>query len=298
MLCCFILLGSCSTGIESTKTITLSKEEKKVIGPTPEDEIMLDLQAPQLGDWEKGKRFLITDSKAAFVFEPLSVTSPTLKQGDIIRYEGFKLRTAPGGEARLQLIFSNNGINYEYSTGRDAKSAENLTSLDIPLTVDLELVAKAREKLNGRQVWTRSALWYDEEGEKITGRQFVPVTVKDVMVGDSLFPLHILISDEMGNPAYLYMNLNNTGLESRSFRNIFFLSDPRQKHPGIRDDVWELICLRKVKEGMTKEECKLALGNPTDVNSGHDWNQTIDLWRYENGAFLQFQDGLLVSFRI
>ena len=48
---------------------------------------------------------------------------------------------------------------------------------------------------------------------------------------------------------------------------------------------------------MTKEECKLSLGNPTDVNSGHDWNSTIDFWQYPNGSYLRFQDGLLVSFR-
>ena len=58
-----------------------------------------------------------------------------------------------------------------------------------------------------------------------------------------------------------------------------------------------LLVLRDDGLGMTKEECKLSLGNPTDVNSGHDWNSTIDFWQYPNGSYLRFQDGLLVSFR-
>ena len=49
------------------------------------------------------------------------------------------------------------------------------------------------------------------------------------------------------------------------------------------DAVWEMICAGKVREGMTKEECRLSLGNPDDVDSGHDWNSTLDIWRYENG---------------
>lgn len=291
-------MAACSTGIESTKTITMSKEEKKAVSPSPEDEIMMDLQPPLLSDWEKGKRFLVSDDKASLIFEPTVRSNNTVKKGDIIKYEGFKLRQAPGGEAKMSILFSDGSAQYEYFSGRTAEGAQRLSSLDIPLTIDLDLVAKARTRLNTKKVWTRSPIWYDDQGEKIIGRQFVPVTIVDVIVGDHLFPLHVLISDENGNPAYLYMNFNNSGLESRSFRYVFYLTDPRLKHPGIQDEVWDLICNRRVKEGMTKEECKLSLGNPADVNSGHDWNQTVDLWHYENGAFLEFQDGLLIGFRI
>ena len=93
------------------------------------------------------------------------------------------------------------------------------------------------------------------------------------------------------------MNAGGAGNESRTFQNLFSLADPKIKFPGIQDEVWSLIQLGKVRPGMTKEECKLSLGNPSDVNSGHDWNSTIDLWQYTNGTFLRFQDGVLLDFR-
>ena len=94
------------------------------------------------------------------------------------------------------------------------------------------------------------------------------------------------------------MNPSNRGLESRTFSTLFYLSDPKLRYPSIRRDVWDLIRNESVREGMTKEECKLALGNPDDVATGHDWSQTIDIWNYKNGTFLQFQDGLLTRFRM
>lgn len=112
------------------------------------------------------------------------------------------------------------------------------------------------------------------------------------------FVLSLDITDENSSPAVMYMNIANSGLESRTFPDLFSISDPKLRYPSIRPEVWTLITKGRVATGMTKDECKLALGNPSDVNSGHDWNQTLDLWRYDNGAWLQFQDGLLTSFRI
>ncbi|MDE6400707.1 MAG: hypothetical protein K2L68_07600, partial [Muribaculaceae bacterium] len=65
----------------------------------------------------------------------------------------------------------------------------------------------------------------------------------------------------------------------------------------IEDDVWQLICSSKVRTGMTKDECRLALGNPKEVDSGHDYTQTLDLWHYSDGAVLWFEDGILTRFR-
>ncbi|MDE6409415.1 MAG: hypothetical protein K2K81_04125, partial [Muribaculaceae bacterium] len=178
------------------------------------------------------------------------------------------------------------------------EALENLSSLDIPMLIDLDLVDEYRKKLEGMKVWTRSQLWYDEAGEKKPGHKFIPVTITKVFPGDMLFNLHLKIKEESGAESTLYMNPTNRGLESRTFASLFFMSDPKTRYPSIQPEVWENICNGKVTIGMTKEECKLSLGNPDDVNTGHDWNQTIEIWNYKNGSFLQFQDGLLTRFRI
>ena len=93
------------------------------------------------------------------------------------------------------------------------------------------------------------------------------------------------------------MNIGSSGVESRTFRNLFYLSDPKLKYPDILPSTWEAIQNGRLVKGMTKDECKLSVGNPSDVNSGHDWNSTLDVWQYPNGTYLQFQDGVLVGFR-
>jgi len=39
------------------------------------------------------------------------------------------------------------------------------------------------------------------------------------------------------------------------------------------------------------------LGNPTEVDSGHYYTQTLDLWHYTDGKVLWFEDGTLSKFR-
>ena len=87
------------------------------------------------------------------------------------------------------------------------------------------------------------------------------------------------------------------GVESRTFPSLVSIYDPKLKYPQITAETWKLIQEGKVALGMTKEECKLSLGNPSEADSGHDWNNTIDVWSYPDGTCLHFQDGLLVNFR-
>ncbi|MDE6443494.1 MAG: hypothetical protein K2K64_03600, partial [Muribaculaceae bacterium] len=141
------------------------------------------------------------------------------------------------------------------------------------------------------------ALWYDMDGNRLAGRKFVPVTVRQVLPGSMVFPIKAVFEDEEGDKAYVLLNFGNSGTDSRSFSHIFSLDDIRKKFPGITDEVWSLICREKIKAGMTKDECRLSLGNPTEVSAGHDYSQTLDLWHYPDGTVLWFEDGLLSRFR-
>ena len=295
-----MLFDSCSTGIESTKTITYSKSDRKELNASPEETFMAEIKPLKLKEWPPGKRFMIADNRAAIVFEPTRVKTDSVNiKGDVITFNRLIERPTPGGATQTVISFTD-GINeYLYPTGKTLNDAlENLSSLDIPMLIDLDLVATYKDKLEGLKLWTRSQLWYDKHGEKKEGRKFVPVTVMEVKPGDMLFQIHIDIKDEDGNESLIYMNPSHRGLESRTFASLFFLSDPKTRYPSIQPEIWELICKGKVRIGMTKEECKLSLGNPDDVNTGHDWNQTVEIWNYNNGSFLQFQDGLLTRYRI
>jgi len=296
------LLSGCNTGIETTKTITLSKNDKKALSATPEDLVLSEVVPPSLSDWKPGIPFLISDNRAAVIFEfPGNLYSGSSEhlEGKEIYFKKLGERITPGGNSEAIITFTDGSSDLDYPTGLSVEEASKRTNtMNVPMLIDLNIVKQVRDILTGKRYWTKSALWYDAKGEKINGRKYVPVKIEDVQPGDMVFPFKVFISDENDSKAVLYLNLINSGLESRTFSSVFFVNDPRLRYPAITDEVWDLITKGSVAAGMTKDECRLSLGTPNDVDTGHDWNQTIDLWRYKNGTFLQFQDGLLTSFRM
>ena len=300
----FLPLISCNTGIEATKTIKMSGADRRALQLTPDDHVMDSIFPQPLRDWRKGKRFLVTDNRAALIFDSNSegLAAGDSLRGETIVYDGVTSRRNPDGREECQVVFLRNGKRLLYSTRKSHYDAlEQISSVEVPMLIDLDLVDKTRQRLSGRRLWTLSALWYDAQGEKKQGRKFAPVTVTDVAPGDMVFPLLVSFRTDSGDSASMLMNVasgeEGSGRESRLFPSLFSLSDPKEKYPGIAPEIWDLICQGKVREGMTKEECKLAIGNPKEVASGNDWNNILDIWEYSDGTFLTFKDGLLVKFR-
>lgn len=299
IICCN--LTSCFTGIESTKKIHLSREDKKLANPSPEERFMNQIIASPLKDWDLGKDFYVTDDKALLIIVPqegLRSTPPDSIKGKILKFQGVESKMNAAGQLIVALAFTDDTYIYAYNTGKEFNDAmENLKSDQIPMLIDLAMVNETRNLLQGQKFWSRSPLWYDITGERINGKRFVPVTITDVTPGNNVFPLQIQILTEEGETAYMYMNYGNEDNESRAFANLFSFTDIRKRYPNIDNETWQFISEGKVKVGMTKEEVKLALGNPSDLNSGHDYSQTLDIWRYDNGQVLWFEDGRLVKIR-
>ena len=101
--------------IESTKKVSLSREDKKLIAPSPEEEFFKGVSPLPLAEWQPGKRFIAADNKTILIFsqhglpaEPDSAriggktlsfvrTEPKLEPGRIILRDNRFLR-------RLQLL--------------------------------------------------------------------------------------------------------------------------------------------------------------------------------------------------
>lgn len=293
-----ITFTSCFTGIESTKKINLSREDKKKSNLTEDQVFFSGIISLPLKDWHQGRIFLAADNRALLVFETLqsSIFADTTGiKGKTLEFQGVNSRVGADGLMSVILSFSDDDREYLYDTRKSFDDAmENFTTLDLPMLIDLEMVDQARELLKDKRLWTRSNLWYDENGQRIDGRKFCPVTVTDVMPGTMVFPVKLQLTDGDGRIFYMFMNFGIADTESRVFHNLFSLSDIRKQYPTVQPEMWDLISAGKICNGMTKLECRLALGNPVDVASGHDYSQTLDIWRYENGIILWFEDGKLV----
>ncbi|MDE6397581.1 MAG: hypothetical protein K2K84_09950, partial [Muribaculaceae bacterium] len=91
------------------------------------------------------------------------------------------------------------------------------------------------------------------------------------------------------------------GHETTSLRNFdtqFSSENPRKKYPRITDEVWDLIQHSRVRNGMTPDECRLALGAPDSYRRVPTTAGMVEYWSYYNGSFLTFEDGVLVRFRL
>lgn len=292
-----IALSSCQTGIENTKTITMTKEEQREIKTSAEDLLMSQIAPLALQQWHEGKEFLISDDKGSIVFG-MNAESGQQLRGDTIRYTGTSSRRSPGGGEILVLHFRDGNKELRYDTGRTRRNAmSSLSGMDIPMVIDLDVVSAVDSLLRGRRIWLMSDLRYSDSGERYKGRKFVPVEVVAAMPGNAVFPIVLNLRDETGSRFHVFMNLKSTGIESRTFGSLFSLADPKLRYPQILPEVWNLIQEGKVRAGMTKDECRLSLGNPIDVSAGHSWSATLDYWQYANGMFLRFEDGLLLMFK-
>lgn len=308
MLICFTLvatlLAGCNTGIESTRTIKMSRSEQRESHPGEEQTFINALRSEPLEAWKVGKSFFIADDRASVILEyAASEHNEAMDSGlagRIVKYLGTISRNTPGGDAVTLIEFSDSTDVLVYNTGKTANDALSLTGLDIPMLIDMDLVADADTLLKGRTLWTRSRLWYDKEGKPFDGRKFVPVRIDGVSAGTMLFPLRVEFTDTTGRNASMLVNIssrNGIGAESRTFQSLFSMSDPKLKYHTVSPEFWELICDGRIASGMTKDECRLALGNPAETDSGHSWESLIDVWKYNDGTFLQFKDGLLIGFR-
>lgn len=295
-------LSSCFTGVEGTKRIELSRSDRKAVRLSAEEMLMDTVKAVPLARWAPGRRFYVSDNRASMVLVPrggYSTMSSDSLRGRTLTYAGVSTRPALDGGDVTVVSFADGDRLYDYVTSfTPAEAPRRLRSDAVPMLIDLDMVEQTAALLDGRKLWTRSPLWYDADGNRIKGMRYVPVTVTDVTPGNMIFPLSVAFTDAEGRPFHMLMNFGHAGRDSRSFDTLFSLSDLRLRYPSVDSEVWTLIQQGRLKNGMTKEECRLSVGPPSEVNAGRDWSQTLDVWQYADGKYLMFTDGLLSDFRM
>ena len=264
--------------------------------PSAEDLFFESVASQSLQDWNKGKRFKIADDKFLLVTE--CDNPPSLSKDDIIEFVEVYPRPGVDGQEKTILKFRSSSNEIKYTIERPIEeSLKSIKPEDIPMLIDMDLVESAKQKLKGKKLWTRTALWYDDTLAYKAGRKFAPVTVTEVSSGNAFFPLKITFQDEKGLRGNLLMNTGTSGNESRNFGKLFSLTDPKNSYKNISPEVWEAIQNERLMNGMTKEECKLSIGTPNEVETGHNYSNALEIWYYSDGAYLRFIDGILVNFK-
>lgn len=291
-----LLLTGCFTGVESTPKITGADVKKERVTTTPEDNYLAGVTDSPLSAWERGKRFVVTDDKIKLIF---GSTAPAQSlAGTEITYNGASESTGiTGGNVTDLSFITASGDIVEYRINQPLNELESKSSLSVPFTIQQSMVEQARALLDGKRFYILTRSWRDDNDNSVGGRQFVPITIDSVSPGNSVYPLKLSFTDDKGVSARMFLLPGILKGSPRTFPTLFSFDDPRKKYPDISPENWERIINGRVEAGMTREECRLALGSPKEVDRAANNSYLREIWLYENGIYLVFEDGLLKIFR-
>lgn len=293
------VLVSCNTEIEKAKKISASDLKKeKIVVATPEQKFANELVPVAPSHWKNGQRFIVANNKINLIF-PTSVVLPEV--GDTIQFVGFDAaKTVVGTEATdVKFISTKNPLDtMAYRVNSSVAELKQRKSLSIPFLVDMSLVDNISENLLGKEFYILTTLWYDRTGNPFTGMRYVPVRISRVVAANDIYPARVFFVDEMNRESSVLLTVGQNRMGNRAFDAQFSFTDPRKRYPNISDENWEAIKRSKVRPEMTRDEVRLSLGAPKEIDRGHSYSSSYERWMYPDGSYLIFEDGLLKSFRL
>ncbi len=296
-----ILAGGCFTGIESTPRITadnIKSSDKKL---SAEDLLMQSIKIEPPRSWQQGKRFYVADGRIGRIFTPAENEDKD-RCGSIMQFVRTDSSASLTGEKALTIVLSDTHGEHRYKLpATESQRFDTLSALDIPFAIDLDAIATVDSLLRGKHLFVRTPQWYSPSGnrEATHGLRHVEVCIDSVCPGTAQFPAAVCFSTVNDNrPGMMLMSIRNGKGDSRPFANLFSFDNPRKKYPEIKDNVWALIIASRVQEGMSRDECRLALGQPDQITRTPSYSGMREHWRYSDGMYLVFDDGYLSVFRL
>ena len=288
---------SCFTGIESTPKITADDVKRENIPVRPEDSYLAAIKSQPLAEWKSGKKFYVTDPKFRLILQQEGKGADSLYHKEIT-YQSHREVTSIAGDNIVEIQFvSPAGHALVYRTSRSGNSIDKDGHLSIPFLVDMDIVGQVSGLLKGHEYYILTSSWYDRNMDGFRGRKFVPVKVENVRPGNGYYSAILDLIDEKGHPFAMYLSVADDNKSLRGFGSLFSFTNPRDKYPQILDATWKNIINGRVAEDMTRDECRLALGTPASVDRRIGYNSISEIWTYENGIYLIFEDDLLRTFR-
>lgn len=291
-------LTGCFTGVESTPRITAGDVARQSAAvATAEDRYLADVKGEPVADWQPGKKLTVTDERLKMVTQRRGDSFNGPWKGRELTFAGLRPAKSITGEEALDFYFTLEGDTIVYRNGGNrAEVLKNEAGTAVPFTVEQTMVERGRALMKGKHYYTLTGIWRDSTDQVAAGRKYVEVEVTDVRAGSADYPLMVEIRETEGESpmsGMLLLTPRPDARGSRTFASQLSLSNPRDKYPTVEPENWKLIADGKVRPGMTKLECRLALGAPTDLDRGAGYSSVYEKWVYGNGVVLIFEDGKL-----
>lgn len=285
---------SCFTGVETTPKITDSDVRRDLGAPLPEDGWLADVEVPPLEKWPQGMAFVVTDNRAALAFNSGALAAGGANLvGQSLRFVDARGAVDVAGRRVTDIVLADSlGERYVYRVESPIDTLR-MKRPSIPFTIPQMIVDTVARRMRGNTYYILTSVWRDSRGQAVKAHKFVPVEVLDVVPGNDAYPVMVRFADANKVVGRVLMSVGPEAKRFRSFASLFSFSDPRLRHRSISDDVWRNIVAGRVAPGMTREECRLALGSPVEVIQRPGYSYLRETWRYESGIYLTFEDGIL-----
>lgn len=306
---CCMALGGCFTGVESTPRIDDDAvKRERAAGTTAEQAFLSGIKPEPPAQWRPGKVFRVTDNRISRIFAAGSRDADSLRGTDLLYAGTAPARSLTGDDATDIRLTTRDGREFSYRiAATDAARIDTMQALDIPFTIDISLVEEIDKALRDNEYYIRTNAWYGTDGlRQENGLRHILVKVDSVVPGDAYFPALVCFS--VSDPALrkrtgdhehaVFMSVGTARSATRNFDVLFSFDNPRKAHPEISDEIWELIISSKVREGMSREECRMALGQAPEILRTPSYGGMREVWSYSDGIFLIFEDGYLTRYRL
>lgn len=252
-------------------------------------------------EWREGKRFFVTDDKISIIFTPGDHGADSLAGRDLIfkRFEDAPSLTGNGATVAVFGLENYPG-EFRYRIDVSPKDISSRDRLDIPFTVERSLSESVSEAMKGNTYYISTPKWYQaSDDSEVTGKRHIPVKINRIEPGTYIYPLKVYFIPEGNEKEYwIPMTVGSDRAATRNFYIVFNFENPRKRYPRITDETWQLITDSKVAAGMTRDECRLALGAPNSYRTIPVSNAIVEQWSYDDGMYLIFEDGILTRFRL
>lgn len=283
------------------------RKKNKIQDFRTEEEKFIDehFAVTNFSEWKPGRRFVFVGGDFSFLFRRRDAVSVGLEKGDpyigkIFTYETVIKELGVDGLSRILIVFDCEGEKFVYETQKtEEEVAKPGYEPLIPNLTPIDNIEKANRLLQGKTFYIMTPVWYNEYGERVTGRKLVPVTIDSVEAGDYLFPYRIIFRDDSLQRYSIRIVLKSRASsgDNLTFDRVFSFQNPRLKYEEINDTHWASITQGRVMPGMTKQACKLAWGSPAEIERFPYYDGLREQWMYRAGSFLYFENGLLVQYR-
>lgn len=295
-----LALVSCGTGIESTTAVSEKQARKELAQyKGPKAVPSLRLEPDSVAHWKAGKQFYVTDDQVRLIFTHSDAYNPDTLHlgGHVLSYAGYDTGSVLDNRHDVTLKFSDGAHTYGIATGKTL--AELHSDYTLPFMIDMDVVRQVSSQLAGHDYYIKTRIWYNPATEEmIDGRQFIKVHIDSVLPGNKVLPLKVMFTaSDNRERAMLWLSTGASAMHSRDFDSMFARQDLHLSYPNISDENWQRIVHGQIALEMTKEECRLAMGNPSSINQLPDQTGLKEYWYYDGGRFLYFQDGILKKFR-